>query len=153
MALVTVLGLLVAGAAVADPPADMTGTWSGSAPCEVLDNGEYTFEDFDEPNFLIVHDTANDTIRVSATGVIYEGTVQRLKGGPNDAEAVMEDCGGVAGSPEVVRFRHVVIDKSGAARLDGNSIFFNTSNNRYATCLWHFTRVSTDEPFVPPCGD
>ena len=85
---VVVLGLLGAGAAQADP-FDMTGTWSGIAPCDVLSGGEYSFDQFPEDNYLIAHDTVNDTIRVSAYGVVYEGTVQRLNGGPNDGEAVL----------------------------------------------------------------
>lgn len=141
-----ILLLFAAGAAQADPPG-MTGTWSGVAPCEELADGEYTFEEFPEGDFRIIQN--GNTLRAAGFGVVYEGTIQVLKGGPNDGEAILNACGGAVDG-ETARIRHIVL-KGGEAKFDANSIFVIEDPPTYATCTWVFTRVSTDEPEIPPC--
>jgi hypothetical protein len=108
-----ILGFLAGGIAQASS-FNLTGTWEGQAVCDELIDGKYTFDVFRDP-LKIIQD--GDIVHVAAFGVIYEGTVQQLKRGPNDGEAVIHTCGGTPEN-EVVRIQHIDAKPNGEGKLD-----------------------------------
>ncbi len=149
--LVLVLALFVVAQTPAAAPLDLTGKWEGQAVCDELIDGEYTLHVFPDPLEITQE---GDRVRVSGFGVLYEGTVQHLKGGPNDGEAMIHACGGIPEN-EVVRIQHIVTKANGEGRLDANthyeSDFFFPGSRAYGTCKWNYTRVSRKDPEVPAC--
>ncbi len=153
--LVLVLALFVGQAAVAQrlgaAPLDLTGNWEGQAVCDELIDGEYTLHVFPDPLEIT---QLGDRVRVSGFGILYEGTIQHLKGGPNDGEAMIHACGGISEN-EVVRIQHIVTKRNGEGRLDANSHYesdsFFPGSRTYGTCKWNYTRVSRKDPKVPAC--
>jgi hypothetical protein len=146
-----VVGILsISGPAVAGS-LDLTGTWEGQAVCDELIDGEYTLHVFPDPLEIT---QVGDRVRVSGFGVLYEGTIQRLKGGPNDGEAMIHACGGVPEN-EVVRIQHIVTKGNDEGRLDANthyeSDFFFPGQRAYGTCKWNYNRVSSKDPEVLAC--
>ncbi len=152
--LVLVIALFAGPAVVqtsAATPLDLTGNWEGQADCDELIDGEYTLHVF--PNPLKITQEG-DRVRVSGFGVLYEGTVQQLKGGPNDGEAMIHACGGIPEN-EVVRIQHIVTKGNGKGRLDANTHYesdsFFPGSRAYGTCKWNYTRVSRKDPKVSAC--
>jgi hypothetical protein len=147
---VAILGVLAGGIAQANS-LDLTGTWEGQQVCDELIDGKYTFDIFTDP-LKITQD--GDIVHVAALGVLYEGTVQQFKGGPNDGEAVIHACGGTPEN-EVVRIQHIETKPNGEGKLDANSLvesdFFFPGSRAYGTCKWTYTRVSDKDPQVPAC--
>ncbi len=147
---VLVLALFVGPAAVAAAPLDLTGNWEGQAVCDELIDGEYTLHVFPDPLEITQE---GDRVRVSGFGVLYEGTVQHLKG-PNGGEAMIHACGGIPEN-EVVRIQHIVTKRNGEGRLDANTHYesdsFFPGSRAYGTCKWNYTRVSRKDPEVPAC--
>ncbi len=143
--------MLLATVPVAAAPLDLTGTWEGQAVCDELIDGEYTLHVFPDPLEIT---QKGDRVFVSGFGVLYQGTVQRLSGGPNDGEAMIHACGGIPEN-EVVRIGHIVTKGNGEGRLDANthyeSDFFFPGSRAYGTCKWNYTRVSAKDPEVPAC--
>jgi hypothetical protein len=147
---VAILGILAGGIAQANS-LNLTGTWEGQAVCDELIDGKYTFDIFPDP-LEITQD--GDIVHVAAFGVLYEGTVQPLEGGPNDGEAVIHACGGTPEN-EVARIQHIETKPNGEGRLDAitlfESDFFFPGSRAYGTCKWTYTRVSDKDPQVSAC--
>jgi hypothetical protein len=132
-------------------PVNITGTWEGQAACDELIAGKYTSDIFTD-KLLITQ--VGDQVLATAFGVIYKGTVQQFRDGPNDGEAVLYACGGTP-DHETIRIQHINVRSQGKSELDGITIYESTAffpgSVAFGTCKLSYTRASRSNPNVPAC--
>jgi hypothetical protein len=137
---------------------DLTGEWHGTEICDELDGGEPAV--FTETSPILIRQRSNGRFTMlfrlenGQADVIYEGIVQKVTGGGQEAIAIA--CGGAFESQEVIRLRPVIV-KGRTGFFNGESQFFTDDFPgsggavNFGTCKYAYERVTTTPPVIERC--